>query len=218
MALIQRNTLKKLNQWLGTAQKMPLWQASPTHWGNRGECRGTPGQSWAFQWLTRSSVEAAALQLPWSRNRTGTEHLLSSGHPTFSTRQRRSPGCSWGGWEPSAQGWHTPHPSHRAPAPTASRDKMDSRSPFHHKFSSLIKNQRKWVCSQLQPSEQHLHSGPTLGAQNNEQEPSWACPPTPWAGLWQTPAWNHWPHLWGCRSCTPWWEGPRPRAKPNAVV
>lgn len=48
--------------------------ASPTHCGSRGEFSGTPGQSWVFQ--TGSSVDAAALQLPQSRDRVGTGQPL----------------------------------------------------------------------------------------------------------------------------------------------
>lgn len=113
---------------------------------------------------------------------TGTgRNQLSAEQPTASPTLQWSTGAQAGPGEAESQvpgaGTQLTCP-HRAACPSS--DKTDSASPFHQKFSSLIKNQRKWVWSQFQPPQSSTCTqGQPPSAQNNEQELSWACPPTP---------------------------------------
>lgn len=162
----------------------------------------------------------------WPRAGTGTgRNQLSAEHPTAFPTLQWSTGAQAGPGEAENRVLELAHSS-----PDSTNDKTDSGSPFHQKFSSLIKNQRKWVWSQLQPSQSSTctQGQPPVHRTMNR---SWAelvlphlCAATqPRAGLWQTPAQAQWSHVWCCRSRSPqlggtsaW--GSRPTAKPNSAV
>lgn len=105
---------------------------------------------------------------------------------------------------------------HRAACPSS--DKTDSASPFHQKFSSLIKNQRKWVWSQFQPPQSSTCTqGQPPSAQNNEQELSLSSHarvllPSPELGCGKHQLRPSGPTRGAAGAAALSWEGPLPQA------